>query len=379
MRIVHAALLLLAVTACERTSTSSTENQAPPALKDAFAGAFLVGTAVNFAHIYGRDQQGIALIKTHFNSITPENAMKWDSIHPQPESYDFDAADRFVEFGTRHGMFMIGHTLVWHTQTPQWVFEDADGKPLEREELLQRLREHIHTVVGRYKGRIQGWDVVNEALNEDGTLRDSPWREIIGDDYIEKAFQYAHETDPRAELYYNDFSLENLAKRKAAIRLVKSLQAKNIPLSAVGTHGHYLLDWPTTGAVVETIDSFAALGVKVMITEMEIDVLPDIASYRGADFTSRELSERLDPYRHGLPDDVQRRLALRYREMFKVFLDHEEAITRVTFWGVTDGDSWKNEWPVPGRRNHPLVFDRQAQPKPAFFSIVELARERLRK
>lgn len=374
MRIVYAALMLLAAAGCGKTSSTDTT----PSLKNAFAGAFLVGTAMNLAQIKGEDQQGVTLIKTHFNAITPENHTKWENIHPQPDTYNFEAADRFVEFGEQHGMFMVGHPLVWHSQTPQWVFEDANGKPLDREALLQRMREHIQSVVGRYKGRIQAWDVVNEAVGDDGSMRASPWSSIIGEDYIEKAFQYAHEADPDAELYYNDYSLENPVKRATAVRLIKSLQEKGLRVTAVGTQGHWGFDWPTLDELTKTITDFSSLGVKVMITEMEIEVLP--TNYQGADIaTTGEWDEKIDPYRHGFPEDMQQKLAQRYREFFKVLLDHRDVVTRVTFWGVTDGDSWKNNWPVQGRTNHPLLFDRQGQPKPAFFSVVELAQQELKK
>lgn len=378
MRVVYAALFLLALAGCGKT-LSIDEKTSPPALKDAFDGAFLIGTAMNRPRIYGEDQQGLALIKKHFNAVTPENMTKWEHIHPKPRVYSFEAADRFVEFGRDNGMFMVGHPLVWHSQTPKWVFEDENGKPVDRDTLLRRMQDHIYTLVGRYKGRIQAWDVVNEALNDDGTMRPSPWYTIIGEDYIEKAFQYAHEADPGAELYYNDYTLENPAKRAGAIRLIKALQEKGVKVSGVGTQGHFGLDWPPLDQLEKTITDFAALGVNVMVTEMEIDVLPVTEGYHGADVSERaEWQTRLDPYRDGFPDDMQQKLAQRYREFFKVFLDHGDEISRVTFWGVTDADSWKNNWPVPGRTNYPLLFDRQGQPKPAFFSILKLAQEELR-
>ncbi len=181
--------------------------QVQPKLKDVFKGSFLIGAALNRAQFYEENTRGAALIKAHFNSITPENILKWESVHPKPDGYAFDAPDRYVAFGEQNGMFIIGHTLVWHSQTPKWVFQDDQGKPVSRDTLLKRMRDHIHTVVGRYKGRIRGWDVVNEALNEDGTMRESPVAEIIGEDYLAKAFEFAHEADPKAELYYNDYSL----------------------------------------------------------------------------------------------------------------------------------------------------------------------------
>ncbi|HMB91501.1 MAG TPA: endo-1,4-beta-xylanase, partial [Rhodothermales bacterium] len=204
----------LLVSACEPTGEPAEISDADTTatattLKDAFEGAFLVGAALNPEQFYERDSAGAALIKTHFNTITPENVMKWVEIHPEPGQYDFEAADQFVEFGEANDLFIVGHTLVWHSQIPDWVFEDEAGNPVSRDTLLARMHDHIFTVVGRYKGRVDGWDVVNEALNEDGTLRESRWLQIIGEDFLAKAFEFAHEADPDAELYYNDYSLEN--------------------------------------------------------------------------------------------------------------------------------------------------------------------------
>ncbi len=208
------------------------------------------------------DKVGGQVISEQFNSITPENVLKWESVHPQPDKYNFTPGDSYVAFGEAHGMWIIGHTLVWHNQTPRWVFEDANGKPVDRDTLLKRMHDHIQTVVGRYKGRIKGWDVVNEALNEDGTMRQTQWLKIIGDDYIAKAFEYAHEADPAAELYYNDYSLENEAKRHGAIELIKKLKAQGVPITAVGLQGHDKMDWPTAEQEDATIADFAKLGVK---------------------------------------------------------------------------------------------------------------------
>ena len=197
----------------------------PATLKDSFHSQFLVGAALNENQFTERDVRGAALVRAHFNSITPENVLKWQFVHPEPETYDFGPGDRYVAFGETNGMFIVGHTLVWHNQTPDWVFHDGGGKLASRETLLKRMRGHIHTVVGHYKGRVSGWDVVNEALNEDGTMRQTYWMKIIGEDYLVKAFEFAHEADPKAELYYNDFSLENEPKRKGALKLVRNLKA----------------------------------------------------------------------------------------------------------------------------------------------------------
>lgn len=347
-----------------------------PSLEERYDGIFLVGAALNVAQFSGEDEAGAAIVRAQFNSITPENALKWSQIHPEPDTYAFEASDRFVDFGEEHDMFIVGHTLIWHRQTPDWVFEDESGNPLGREALLERMREHIHTVVGRYRGRIHGWDVVNEALSEDGSFRQTPWMRILGEDYVVKAFELAHEADPDAELYYNDYALENAPKRNGAIALVERLLERGIPITGVGLQGHNTLTWPTIEQQEATIEAFQDLGVDVMITELDIDVLPRPADPEVDDISeSGELRAELDPYVEGLPDSVQRALADRYAELFRVYLEHRDAITRVTFWGVADGDSWRNHWPVRGRTNYPLLFDRQHRPKPAFEAVVRVATE----
>jgi endo-1,4-beta-xylanase len=270
-------------------------------------------------------------------------------------------------------MFIVGHTLVWHNQTPAWVFQDAKGNPLDRETLLARLREHVFTVVGRYKGRINGWDVVNEALNQDGTMRQSPWFKIIGEDYLAQAFQFAREADPDAELYYNDYDLELPAKRKGAVALISKLKASGVPIRAVGLQNHKLLDWPSIDDEDATIRAFANLGLKVHITELDVDVLPRTTK-PGADYAvDIAPTPKLNPYTTSLPDSVQHALARRYADLFRVYLKHRDVIERVTFWGVTDRDSWLNNWPIKGRTNYPLLFDRLGQPKPALGAVIATA------
>jgi endo-1,4-beta-xylanase len=346
-----------------------------PTLKDAFRGIFRIGAALNQSQFEEKDARDVAIITAQFNTISPENVLKWESVHPRPDAYNFDPADHYVAFGEKHKMFIVGHNLVWHSQVPQWVFRDDKGAPLTRDALLERMHDHIRTVVGRYKGRIGGWDVVNEALNEDGTLRKSQWLNIIGDDYIAKAFAFAHEADPAAELYYNDYSLENEAKRKGAVELIKKLKAQSVPIAAVGLQGHDKLDWPTAKQQADTIEAFAALGIKVNITELDVDVLSRNAPGNSADVSATLTGGTgLNPYTAGLPDTVQQSLARRYAELFDIFVKYRASITRVTFWGVSDGGSWLNNFPVRGRTNYPLLFDREGKPKPAFFSVIAAAR-----
>jgi len=346
----------------------------PSTLKDAYRGVFWIGAAVNSAQFTEQDSRGAALVRREFNSITPENALKWENIHPHPDTYVFDLPDQYVAFGERNQLYVVGHCLVWHNQVPDWVFRDEQGNPVVREVLLKRMHDHIQSVVGRYKGRIKSCDVVNEALNEDGTLRHSPWLNIIGDDYIAKAFQYAHEADPNAELTYNDYSLENEPKRNGAIALIRNLREQGIPVTSVGLQGHDSLTWPSVEQQDATISAFAKLGVKIVISELDIDVLPRATAQESADISMNiEQDPKLNPYVNGLPDSVQQALAQRYAELFRVFLKHRDVITRVTFWGVSDGDSWRNNWPVKGRTSYPLLFDRTGRPKPAFDAVVQVA------
>lgn len=343
-------------------------------LSKAFEGNFTVGTAMNRHQVSGADPLAMPFIAKQFNSVTAENAMKWERIHPEPGMYEFGLADSIVSFAKSNGMEIIGHVLVWHSQTPEWVFQDSLGNPLTRDALLGRLRDHINTVVGHFRGEVHGWDVVNEAVDEDGTLRQTKWLEIIGEDYIEKAFIFAHEADPGAELYYNDYNNEEPAKRAGVIAIVKDLQAKGIRIDGVGIQGHWHLDSPDMKIVDESIDDYAALGMKVMITELEINVLPTPAWLYGAEISkTAEYRDSLNPYVAGLPDPVEKQLTDRYSELFSVLMKHDDAVTRVTFWGLHDGYSWKNNWPIPGRTNYPLLFDRNYNPKPAYYAVIKEA------
>ena len=341
-----------------------------PTLKDTYKNDFKIGVAINQKQFTEEDTNGAAIIKTQFNSISPENVLKWESIQPRPgaDGYNFEPGDRYVEFGEKNGMYIIGHTLVWHSQTPKWVFQGEGTNDCDRDTLLKRMHDHIQTVVGRYKGRIKCWDVVNEALQDNGELRKSPWLKIIGEDYIAKAFEYAHEADPDAVLRYNDYSLENEAKRKGAVALIKKLQAQGIPVTAVGLQDHVKMDWPTMEQEDATISDFAKLGVKVMITELDVDLL---SRNRSADVAEMQRQATSNIYTNRLPDSVQQALARRYADLFSVFLKHRNEISLVTFWGVTDGDSWLNR----GRMNYPLLFDRTWQPKPAFDAVIGVVRQ----
>lgn len=343
-----------------------------PVLKDAFSDRFLIGTAMSVPQIMGKEPGTKEFVVRHFNSLTAENCMKWEKIHPQPSVYDFAPADSTVAFANRNGMFMIGHTLVWHQQTPDWVFTDSLGNPLTRDALLARMKDHIFTVVGRYKGQVKGWDVLNEVLADDGSLRKTKYYEIIGEDYMQKAFEFAREADPDAELYYNDYNIETPAKRDSAVKLLRALQSRGVKIDGVGIQGHYHMDFPELNDIDIAIQQFGELGLKVMFTELDINVLPRPQNISGADISKNfELQKQMNPYPESLPDSVQQALARRYADMFSLFVKHSDKVSRVTFWGVHDGQSWLNNWPVRGRTNYPLLFDRNFKPKPAFYSVIE--------
>ena len=378
----------------------------PVSLKEAFKDYFLVGTAVNRSMVTGgtafrrsaeQNANDVALIQEQFNQISPENDLKWQMIHPREgkDGYDFAAADAFVNFGLSNNMQVVGHTLVWHSQTPNWVFAGTNPPPTNatsvaaantnapatnrfgrggfgggfgryngprasRDELLQRMREHIHTVVGRYKGKVKAWDVVNEALADgQGTnvLRNSLWLEIIGPVFIAKAFEYAHEADPDAILRYNDYGLENAAKRKKLITLIKSLQAQKVPVHAIGSQAHV-----NVSMSFETMDQalreIAALGLPIHITEL--DVNSAVGGQRGF---GADIAKNAAATQGGLVSDADKRLADAYAGIFRAFVKHRDSVKMITFWGVNDAVSWR-------ANGKPLLFDGNDQPKPAFDAVI---------
>ena len=273
---------------CENRSA---QQQRAPGLKVTYQQSFQIGTAVNHSQIMGEAEQDMELVRRHFNALTPENVMKWERIHPEPQRYDFEAPDKLVAFAEANKMNCYGHTLVWHSQTPKWVFEDDDGQPASRKMLLARMKEHIQTVVGRYRGRIKGWDVVNEAVEDDGSMRETPWFKIIGPDYLEKAFQWAHEADPEAELYYNDYNMWHPGKRETVVHLVRQLLDKGVRIDGIGMQGHWGLDYPTLAELDSSLQTYAELGLNIMITELDMDILPSPWEYQGAEISKRFRAE----------------------------------------------------------------------------------------
>jgi len=349
-----------------------------PPLREAFAPHFPIGAVLSRQALQGRESIDADLAARHFSALTAENSMKPEALQPAEGQFTYDAADRLVEIAEACGAAPIGHTLVWHAQTPAWFFVDSDGSPVGRDVALGRLRAHIAAVVGRYRGRIGQWDVVNEAISDASGewLRPSPWREAIGDDYIAEAFRAAHAADPDATLIYNDYNIELRGKRAKTLRLLRMLLDQQVPVHAVGIQGHWRMDTPDFAEVEEAILEFAALGLTVMITEMDIGVLP--TQYQGGDVSVNEVMTReqqavMDPYVDSLPEEVARQHAARCQRAFEMFLRHKHVIGRVSFWGTCDGSSWLNDFPVRGRTDYPLLFDRRRRPKPAFFAVQQAA------
>lgn len=343
-------------------------------LKSALEEKFFMGTAMNTPQIMGDDTASLDLILKHFNSVVAENCMKSGPIHPEKNTYDFELADKFVEFGVQNDMYIVGHCLVWHSQAPDWFFVDEEGKDVSREVLIERMKNHIFTVVGRYKGKVDAWDVVNEAFEDDGSWRKSKFYEIIGEEFMDLAFRFAHEADPDAELFYNDYSMFHEGKRNAVTNLVKDFKQKGIRIDGIGMQAHYGLGFPALEEVEKSIVSFASSGADVHITELDIDVLPSHNWNIGADVReSFEYREKMNPYPTGLPDSVSVALNKRYLDLFNLFLKHEDKIKRVTLWGLADHHSWKNNWPVRGRTNYPLLFDREYNAKPVVQDIIDAA------
>lgn len=338
-----------------------------PSLKDTFQNDFMIGTALSANQILGKDSGAAALVPVQFNALTPENIMKAEVIHPEWDVYDFELADKLMEYGKKHNMPITGHTLIWHSQLSPFA-----RKIQQVDSFKTFFTNHINTVASRYEGKVHSWDVVNEALNEDGTLRQSIFLKKLGEDYLVEAFRLAQAASPTAELYYNDYNNEQPAKRAGCISLIKKIQEANVRIDGVGIQGHWHAGKVPFKEIEESIIEYAALGIKVMITELDLEVLP--RDFQGADISARMKMKddpAFNPYVNELPDSVQQQLTNDYAELFKLFLKHKDKVSRVTFWGVNDGQSWLNGWPAPGRTNYPLLFDRNFNPKPAFYKVIE--------
>lgn len=343
-----------------QSSNARQNSSSEKGLKDYYNDYFPIGVAVS---PFALKTDEATLILKEFNSLTPENAMKMGPIHPKEHQYFWAHADSIAAFARQHQLKLRGHTLCWHHQTPGWLFVDAAQKTVTKEVLLNRLKEHITAVVNRYKDVIYAWDVVNEAISDkkDEYLRNSPWLQIAGEEYIEAAFRYAHEADPKAQLFYNDYNEIDPVKRAKIIRLIRSLQQKNVPIHGIGLQGHWAINEPTVSQLDSTLKDFAATGLKLQITELDISVYPkehEVRKRQAADAdTSYTSAKETQQYQ-------------RYKEIFELFRKYRQQISGVTFWNISDRRSWLDDFPVKNRKDHPLLFDPQLNRKRSYEAVI---------
>ena len=373
-------LIAIAAMFCARMQSSAQETRT---LKDAYSGAFKMGSAISPYDISGRNPGIIPLLLDQFNAISPDNCMKPESLHPRPDVWNFDNAEAYTEFGREHGMFVLGHTLCWHNQTPEFFWKNADGTTKSHDELVEMLRSYIETACTHFAGKVDAWDVLIEIIGEDGGYRDLGWVNAFGgdgDEVVKLAFKFANQYCPKdTELYYEDFNVWRPSKLEGIIRLVKMVQAEGLRIDGVGIQGHWGLNYPENQYIEDAIDRLSALGVKVMITELDVDVLPLTGegqvigkSLNDPQYQLEEFEKYLDPYKDGLPSEVEDQLDRRYEELFDIFFRHRDQIDRVTFWGLHDGASWKNGYPIPRRTNYPLLFNRDLTPHKALDAVLSV-------
>jgi len=342
------------------------EQQSIPSLKEIFKNEFLIGTALNTSQILEKDLSADKLITQQFSAATPENIMKAEIIHPTWNQFDFTLADKLVEYGRKNNIKINGHTLIWHSQLPRFVRQIKNP-----DSLAQYFANHITTIASHFDGRVFSWDVVNEALEENGSLRKSIFLQQLGENYIVEAFRLAQQAAPHTELYYNDYNIEQPKKRAGAIEIIKKIKAAGVRIDGVGIQGHWRATHIPLAEIEQSILDFAALGVKVMFTELDLSVLPNPWDADNADVSATAVNSKdKDPYPNGLPDSMQTVLAKGYEDLFRLFLKHKDKISRITFWGVNDGQSWLNNFPIRGRTNYPTLFDRAYKAKPAFYAVV---------
>jgi endo-1,4-beta-xylanase len=348
-------LLLSALTVGNAQESSSSVK----GLKDYYRGHFPMGVAIRPSSVEGEEA---SLIIKHFESVTAENAMKMGPIHPRENEFNWKDADVIVDFAQKNNLKLRGHTLCWHNQAPGWMFKDSEGNDASKEVLLKRLKDHINAVVSRYKGKIYAWDVVNEVIDDDDLkyFRESPWYKICGDEYIKKAFEYAHEADPNALLFYNDYNTESPGKRDRIYKMLKQLLDQKVPIHGVGLQGHWSIFGPTEQELRQSIEKFSSLGLQIQITELDISV------YKSENTRRDRGPNEPDTF----TPEMEAKQLEQYKMVFKVFREYKEKITGVTFWNVSDKSSWLDNFPVRGRKNYPLLFDQDLKPKKAYWEVV---------
>jgi len=329
-------------------------------LRDFYKNYFTMGVAVTPQSLKGPEAD---LVIKHFSSLTAENAMKMGPIHPEENRFNWEPADEIVNFAQANRIKVRGHTLCWHNQTPNWLFKDENGNQATKDLVLKRLKVHITEVVSRYKGKIYAWDVLNEAIDDDSTkfMRNTPWYSICGEEFISKAFEYAHQADPDALLFYNDYNTENPGKRKNIYRLLKKLIDAHVPIHGIGLQGHWSIYGPTEKELRKSIELFSSLGLEIQITELDVSVYPPESVRR----------EKRENETDVFTSEMEQKEVEQYKMFFKVFREYKDNVSGVTFWNISDKHSWLDTYPVRGRKNYPLLFDQQLKPKKAYWQVVD--------
>lgn len=365
----------LAALATQLSSTAFAKAAKRTGLKEYYGEDFKIGAAVG-GKILAGDKELEEILVREFNSISPENCLKWASLRTADGGWFWQDADKYVDLGLHNSMYLVGHCLAWHSQIPDSVFKNASGY-ISAEELTKKMQEHIHMVVDRYSGKIDAWDAVNEAIadSEGNPMRPSHYFNILGEQFIDIAFHAARDSDPDVHLIYNDYLIESGNKHRACVELLKRLQKRGVPIGGVGIQAHVNMEEPSVDELEKAIVKFASMGLRVHITELDVDVLPNIWKVPVAEVSTRfEYKPERDPYIQGLPKDIEDQIARRWESIFKVFIKHRDKIERVTTWGISDDGSWLNNFPVRGRTNYPLLFDRKHQPNAAYAKLIALKR-----
>lgn len=357
-RMAKVALTTFAIT------LASTLTMSAQGLRETVGRHFLIGTAMTPQQVTSNDAKLNGIIDKHFNAVVAENCMKPEVVQPEEGKFDFTQGDQLADYAAKHNMKLTGHVLVWHSQTPMWFFRDSEGKPCSREVLIERMKTHITTVMKHFKGKVIGWDVVNEAIEDDGSYRQSEYFKIIGPEFIEIALRAAMEADPDAELYLNDYSMSKPGKRNKYCEIIRDLKAKGVRIDAIGMQSHNGMDYPDPTEYEKSMDAFANEGVKLMMTELDLNVLPNPQDFGGAEVSQNfKYEEKLNPYRKGLTAKAEKNINKRWMELWNIYYRHRADIKRITLWGVDDQQSWLNDFPVPGRTNYALFFDRNRNEK----------------
>lgn len=370
------AILAIGIFSCSEQSTEQPV-VSTITLKEAYADKFLVGATLGASMFTTPNHPSLALVKENFSAVTLDNDMKWERINPLPGKFNFEIADQFAQLGVDENISTVGHVLFWHSQTPDWVFKDDEGNLLTRDALLVRMRERAKMFSTRYGSRVKIWDVVNEAIEDDGTLRKSLYNKIIGDDFIEQAFIIADQEMPKdATLIYNDYGMNRIGRRDTVLAMVKEFQQKGVRIDGIGLQGHWGMVNPSAKIIDTTLTLYAATGLRLHITELDVDFLGRDNFGANVDIKKLKATPENNPYPDGkVPPEAEAKFAKRYTEIFQQFIKHHNSIDRVTFWGVTDGDSWLNSWPLEGRTNFPLLFKRDGSTKQAHDDVIALVKK----